>query len=326
MCYRWLILVCNKYWNTAWLAIFHNASYAYVDEIWTFFIEKPISHVTFMTGKFTLRVYNLKYSHIWRPHNLLYMSPFRYHIFIYFWKLSIDLELTIVYCYIYIYALCAPSLHRVKHSRFLITRVSITWNHNVLTIKHIIGPQPKILIQCTSDKQYIPRNMHTVVALLCSVVVIHWLISLGKTRRALDRKVHRGRRPRVETLMSFRRTQAQARRLFTQKKRESWTRYVSQLNTNTPIKHVWNIVRKISGKNVCSPKQYLNGKDGAPITDPKDIANEHAAAFTDNSSSANYSARFQTIKAQDERARIDFTSDNTEVYNKPFRLRDLRPH
>ena len=83
-------------------------------------------------------------------------------------------------------------------------------------------------------------------------------------------------------------------------------------------------MRKISGKNVCPPKQYLNGKDGTPITDPKHIANEHAAAFTDNSSSARYSARFQTIKAQDERARIDFTSHNTEVYNKPFRLRYLR--
>ena len=93
---------------------------------------------------------------------------------------------------------------------------------------------------------------------------------------------------------------------------------MSQLNI--PIKHVWNRVRKISGKNVCPPKQYLKGKDGAPITDPKDIANKHAAAFTDNSSSAHYSATFQTIKAQYEWARIDFTSDNTEVYNKPFRL------
>ena len=87
---------------------------------------------------------------------------------------------------------------------------------------------------------------------------------------------------------------------------------------------MWNRVRKISGRNVCPPKQYLNGKDGAPITDFNDIANKHAAAFTDNSSSAHYSVRFQTIKAQDERARIDFTSDNTEVYNKRFRLRDLR--
>ena len=145
-----------------------------------------------------------------------------------------------------------------------------------------------------------------------------------KARRALDRKVHRGGGPRAETLMSFRRTQAQARRLFTRKKRESWTKYVSKLNTNTPIKHVWDRVRKISGKNVCPPKQYLNGKDGASITDPKSIANEHAAAFADNSSSAHYSATFQAIKEQDEKVRIDFTSDNTEVYNKPFRLRDLR--
>ena len=66
------------------------------------------------------------------------------------------------------------------------------------------------------------------------------------------------------------------------------------------------------------------GRMVLPITDPKDIANQHSVALTDNSSSAHYSASFQTIKAQDERAWIDFASDNTEVYNKPFRLRDLR--
>ena len=67
-----------------------------------------------------------------------------------------------------------------------------------------------------------------------------------------------------------------------------------------------------------------NGNDGASITSPKDIANEHAVAFADNSSSAHYNTKFQTIKAHDERDRIDITSNNTEVYNKPFRLRDLR--
>ena len=106
-------------------------------------------------------------------------------------------------------------------------------------------------------------------------------------------------------------------------KRESWKKHVSKFNTNTPIKHVWDRPMKISGKNVCPPKRYLNGKDGAPITDPKSIANEHAATFTDNSS-AHYSAKFQAIKEQDEKVRINFTFDNTEVYNKPFRLRNLR--
>ena len=54
-----------------------------------------------------------------------------------------------------------------------------------------------------------------------------------KTRRALDRKVHRGRGPRVETLMSFRRTWAQARRLFTQKKK----RIVDQVCVTTQHQH-----------------------------------------------------------------------------------------
>ena len=60
------------------------------------------------------------------------------------------------------------------------------------------------------------------------------------------------------------------------------------------------------------------------LPSPTDIANEHAAVFTDNSSSAHYSATFQAIKEQEEKVKIDLTSDNTEVYNKPFRLRDMR--
>ena len=75
-------------------------------------------------------------------------------------------------------------------------------------------------------------------------------------------------------------------------------------------------MRKISGKNICPPKQYLNGKNGTTITDPKYIANEHAAVFTDNSSSAHYSATFQAIKEQEEKVKIGFTSNNSEVYKQ----------
>ena len=143
-----------------------------------------------------------------------------------------------------------------------------------------------------------------------------------KARRALDKKARRSREIRGETLSAFRR--AQAWRFFNLKKRQSWADYISKLSTDMPIKHVWDRVRKISGKNICPPKQYLNRKDGTAITNPKDIANEHVAAFMKNSSAAHYSATFQTIKEQEEKVEIDFTSDNTEVYNKPFRLRDLR--
>ena len=81
-----------------------------------------------------------------------------------------------------------------------------------------------------------------------------------KTRRALDNKVKRGCGPHQETLISFKRAQARVRRLFNQKKRDSWRNYVSQLTTNTPIKHVWDRVGKISGKNICPPSNISEGK------------------------------------------------------------------
>ena len=100
---------------------------------------------------------------------------------------------------------------------------------------------------------------------------------------------------------------------------------VSSFPTITkPTRSLVALQRWISGKNICPPKHYLNGKNGTAITNPKDIANGHAAVFTDNSSSVHYSATFQAIKEQEEKVKIDFTSDNTDVYNKPFRLRYLR--
>ena len=106
--------------------------------------------------------------------------------------------------------------------------------------------------------------------------------------------------------------------------RDSTAQHLRKLSAETPMKQVWDRVRKRSGKKICPPKQYLNGNNGTTITDPKYITDEHGAVFTDNSSSAHYSATFQAIKEQEGKVKIDFTSDNTEVYNKPFRLRDLR--
>ena len=53
--------------------------------------------------------------------------------------------------------------------RFFFFRKCI-WKH-ILSNVQIFKPEVS-----TNDLQYIPRNMHTVFALLCFVVVIHWLI------------------------------------------------------------------------------------------------------------------------------------------------------
>ena len=56
--------------------------------------------------------------------------------------------------------------------------------------------------------------------------------------------------PSAANSMRARLIQARTKKLFKQKKRDSWKNYVSSVNVNTPSKKVWNMIRKIAGKNV----------------------------------------------------------------------------
>ena len=74
-----------------------------------------------------------------------------------------------------------------------------------------------------------------------------------KARRALDKRVRHSRELRGETISAFRRSQAKARRLFNQEKRQSWAEYASKLSAETPIKHVLDRVREYMAKTSALP-------------------------------------------------------------------------
>ena len=67
---------------------------------------------------------------------------------------------------------CVIKLNSLSHT--LDIEVHVTHTRTVI-ITYILESQSS-LIWITHNLQYIPRNMHTVLALLCFVVVIHWLI------------------------------------------------------------------------------------------------------------------------------------------------------
>ena len=56
------------------------------------------------------------------------------------------------------------------------TMLTQYWVLSHMQYKHLIYYRLNGLTEAGSHIQYIPRNMHTVFALLCFVVVIHWLI------------------------------------------------------------------------------------------------------------------------------------------------------
>ena len=64
--------------------------------------------------------------------------------------------------------------------------------------------------------------------------------------------------------------------------------------------------------------------NGQKITDQSKIANHLAEGFSLKSSSDNYNPEFKKIKDQQEKNKLNFSSNNSEIYNRYFKLRDLK--
>ena len=135
------------------------------------------------------------------------------------------------------------------------------------------------------------------------------------------------RYPCLANAMKAKVANAKARRTFKKKKRESWKNYVSTINSRTPTYKVWNMIRKITGKNIPSHLLHLKDPQGNLITNKLDIANTIGSTFEKNSSSANYSNEFLRDKDIAEEIPLDFKVNpraKDESYNKKFKLRDLK--
>ena len=139
----------------------------------------------------------------------------------------------------------------------------------------------------------------------------------NKAVRTADAHPTINNRIRAKYLMAL------AKRTFKRKKKESWRKYVSKINSTTRAKHVWDMVRKISGKNSATPSIHI--KDGNhTLTDPIKIAEKFGHTYEKKSSSSNYCDSFKVIKEEAESNELDFSTNKQFSYNRKFRLRDLK--
>ena len=130
--------------------------------------------------------------------------------------------------------------------------------------------------------------------------------------------------PTNVNLQIYRETRAKTRNIIKKNKRQSWKNYVSKLNINTPIKKVWEMIRKISGKHSSTSVSYLTKSDGVQCTERQDIVNLLAEKFEHNSSTDHYTPVFQVYKNQAESQALNFLSNNVEDYNIPFTISELK--
>ena len=131
--------------------------------------------------------------------------------------------------------------------------------------------------------------------------------------------------PNISNFIKVKKRQAETRRLFRSKKRKSFRNYVSSLGDKVKARKVWGMIRKLTGKNVPSHLHHLKDSQGNLITDKEEIANTIGETYQNIHSSESYSDDFiRNTKLKEEANPIDFNTTNTHIYNRKFRLKDLK--
>ncbi|XP_018020252.1 uncharacterized protein LOC108676647 [Hyalella azteca] len=138
-------------------------------------------------------------------------------------------------------------------------------------------------------------------------------------RANLDRKRTLRRFQRTGNIadkIAYKRARAIAQYTKDTARKESWKRYVSSLNSETPMSKIWQRIRKIAGRpGLTRPCLRING---APTTDPQVVATELARYFADISSGQHYPRPFLYLKHQQEQQHLDFRTDHQYSYNDPI--------
>ena len=106
-------------------------------------------------------------------------------------------------------------------------------------------------------------------------------------------------------------------------KKTSGKVFVLHLDPKPNLKLSGKQSEKSKGKKTSSSLGHLKFNEKL-ITDKKQTANLLASTISHNPSSQQYSTQFQAIKKQKEKKTVIFTSNNTEDYNQPFSLLELK--
>ena len=140
-------------------------------------------------------------------------------------------------------------------------------------------------------------------------------------RKAALRRVFR--RPTTENVREHQRLRAKARYIYKTSKRQSWQNFCTSISSKTSKKKVWRIIKKIKGKNSCPSLHHLKLEE-TMLTDKKAVSDLLASTIEKNSSSNTKSQAFLKLKNQKEKHPCNFSSDNTEDYNRLFNLNELK--
>lgn len=105
-------------------------------------------------------------------------------------------------------------------------------------------------------------------------------------------------------------------------RKQSWQKYVSKINKDTPMSQVWDRFRKMKGIYRDHSEPCLMHQ-GQLIMDPDGVADLLAKHYANISSSDNYSAKFRQTKNLKESKALNFTTRKALPYNSEITLTEI---
>ena len=126
----------------------------------------------------------------------------------------------------------------------------------------------------------------------------------------------------LELWIDFKKNRAIFRKAVKEAKKESWKKFLNKLTTNTTSSEVWKHLNMLRSKTVS--KNITLKENDTYRTDPKDTTNILAKHFSDRSNGNTDDTIFEQHKTQAEKQPITFPTDNSETYNTPISLHELK--
>lgn len=141
-----------------------------------------------------------------------------------------------------------------------------------------------------------------------------------KTLRRLRRLPDNSEEKR-EALKQFQTARADTRKIITEAKKNSWTKFIAEINPQLNSIDLWKRINSLSGKRRTQGYSLKIGNQ--VIEDPSKIAEQLADHFAQTSSSVNYSNEFLQIKTLVESTARIPDSGAIHAYNNIFTINEL---
>lgn len=145
-------------------------------------------------------------------------------------------------------------------------------------------------------------------------------LAIKERKKAL--RTYRNNRT-IEHFIIFKKMRAKARNLIRSKRKESWDKFISNINSNTTDTEIWNNLRKLARNKTNISIHHIYSQNEI-LTNPAEIAQVFTKYYSSITQEQEYKPEFIEYKQiMEQNEHFEFSDNNNMSYNSPISVEEL---